>query len=186
MEHPKNNQILVGRMKHISKMLGKYYTVKIGLLAGKGGEKQVSENMDLAGIGAVQEFGARIKVTDKMRGYFRHNFGVNLKKDTEYIEIPARSWLYEPIKDANFKKMIYDYIGDQEIFDELADKEIMKELADIIGNVGVLQILRAFENGGINGEWKPNNPITIASKKSSMPLVGKNGDLRKHITFEVE
>ena len=185
MEHKDSNKILTGKMKKIAKMLSKHYTVKIGLLASQGGSTPVSENLDLAGLGAVQEFGAKINVTDKMRGFFRHEFGINLKKSTTEINIPARSWLYEPIKDANFRKMIYDYVGDLEIFEELADKDIMKELANIIGNVGLLQIQKAFENSGINGEWTPNSTLTIERKHSAKPLIGE-GDLRKHITFEVE
>ena len=183
MEHEKNNKILTGKLKELSKSLGKYYSVKIGILAEN--NKPVSENMDLAGIGAVQEYGARIKVTDKMRAFFRYNFGVNLKKSKEYIEIPARSWLYEPIKNPEFRKRIFEYVGDQELFEETADKDVMKKLANIIGEVGLLQIFKAFENGGINGEWQPNNAITVAQKGSSMPLVDKS-DLKKSITFSVE
>lgn len=185
MEHKDSAKILTGRMKKIAKQLSKYYTVKIGLLAGKGGDMPVSENADLAYIGAVQEYGAKIKVTDKMRGYFRHNFGVNLKKDKEQIEIPARSWLYEPIKDEGFRKLVYEFVGDQEVFEEYADKDFMKQLAKLIGEAGMLQIQRAFANGGINGEWPANSPITVASKGSSKPLID-NSDLRGHITYEVE
>ena len=183
MEHKDSNKILTGKMKKLAKMLAKNYTVKIGILAKN--NKQVGENIDLAGIGCVQEYGAEIPVTDKMRGFFRHEFGVNLKKSTTSIKIPARSWLYEPIKDANFRKMILDYVGDQEIFEETADKDIMKKLANIIGEVGLMQIFRAFENNGINGEWPANSPLTIARKGSSKPLVN-NGDLKGSIAFEVE
>lgn len=183
MEHEKNNKILTGKLKDLSKMLGKHYSVKIGILAEN--NKPISENMDLAGIGAVQEYGARIKVTDKMRGFFRHNFGVNLKKSKDYIEIPARSWLYEPIKNPEFRKQILDYVGEQELFEEIADKDMMKHLANIIGEVGLSQIFKAFTNGGINGEWPSNNAITVAQKGSSMPLVDK-GDLKRSITYEVE
>lgn len=183
-EHKDSNKLITGKMKQIAKMLGKQYTVKIGLLAGKGGDKPVSENMDLAGIGAVQEYGAKIKVTDKMRNFFRYKFGVNLKKSTEYIEIPARSWLYAPIKDGDFRKTIYDYIGDIELFKETIDGNELKRLANIIGEVGLLQIQKAFENGGINGEWPANSQITIDQKGSSAPLID-TGELRRHVTFEV-
>lgn len=186
MEHKDSNKILIGKMKKIAKSLAKFYTVKIGLLAGKGGEIPVSANMDLAGVGAVQEYGAEIPVTDKMRAFFRYNFGINLKKTTTHIKIPARSWLYEPLKDSNFKKMIFDYIGDEDVFEEYADKDVMKEVANLIGEVGLLQIHKAFDNSGINGEWAPNSPVTIAQKGSSKPLIGKEGLLRKHIMFEVE
>lgn len=185
MEHEKSNKILTGRLKKIAKQMAKHYTVKIGLLANKGGSERISDNLDMAGLGAVQEYGARIKVTDKMRAFFRYKFGVNLKQTTTEIEIPARSWLYEPIKNPEFRKMIYDYIGDQEFFEEYADKDFMKDLANYIGEVGLLQINKAFENGGINGEWVPNNAITIAQKGSSKPLIA-DGYLRKRVTFEVE
>lgn len=185
MEHQDNNKIITGKLKKISDSLGKYYTVKIGLLYGKGGEKKVGENIDMAGIGAVQEYGAEIPVTDKMRGFLRHNFGINLKKSTTHIRIPARSWLYAPIKDAGFRKTIYDYVGNEELLEEYADKDIMKQLANIIGEVGLQQIHKAFDNGGINGEWAPNSQVTISKKKSSKPLIDK-GDLRGTVMFEVE
>ena len=185
MEHKDNNKIVTGKLKKIAQQMAKDYSVKIGLIAGKGGEKKVGENIDMAGIGAVQEYGAEIPVTDKLRNFFRYQFGVNLKKTTTHIKIPARSWLYEPIKDPNFRKTIYDYIGDEEIFEEYADKDFMKKLANIIGEVGLLQIQKAFDNGGINGEWAANSGITIAQKGSSKPLID-NGDLRGTVTFEVE
>lgn len=183
MEHEKNNKILTGKLKKISQMLGKHYTVKIGILAEN--NKPVSENADLAYIGAVQEYGANINVTDKMRAFLRYNFGVNLKKNTTKISIPARSWLYEPIKDKGFRKLIYEFIGDQEIFEEYADKDFMKQLANLIGEAGLLQIQKAFNDGGINGEWEANSPLTIERKGSSKPLIDK-GDLRRSITYEVE
>lgn len=183
MEHEKNNKILTGKLKKISQMLGKHYTVKIGINAKD--NVPVSENMDLASIGAVQEYGAKINVTPKMRAFLRHNFGINLKKTTTQINIPARSWLYEPIKDKGFRKLIYEFIGDQKLFEEYADENIMKQLANLIGEAGLLQIQKAFENSGINGEWAPNSPVTIAKKGSSKPLIA-DGDLRGHVTFEVE
>lgn len=187
MEHKDSNKILVGKMKKIAKELSKKYTVKIGILAKN--NHQVSENMDLAGIGCVQEYGAEIPVTDKLRNFFRWKFGVNLKKTTTHIKIPARSWLYEPIASPEFKKMIYDYFGDEEIFKYLEEthpeENLMRDLADKIGEVGLMQIQKAFSNGGINGEWAPNSPITITQKGSSRPLIN-NGDLRGQINFEVE
>ena len=43
-------------------------------------------------IAAVQEFGATIRVTDKMRGYL-HSVGLHLKPDTKAIVIPPRPFL---------------------------------------------------------------------------------------------
>lgn len=182
-EHKDSAKIITGKMKKIAKALSKYYTVKIGIVASQ--NEQVSDNLDLAGLGAVQEYGAKIPVTDKLRNYFRWKFGVSLKKSTTEINIPARSWLYAPLKDDSFRKSIYDYIGDEEIFEEYADKDIMKEVANVIGNMGLLQIQKAFSNGGINGEWPPNSPITVAQKGSAKPLVD-TGYLRSRVTYEVE
>ena len=184
MEHKDSAKIITGKMKKITKELSKHYTVKIGLLASQGGGERISDNLDLAGLGAVQEYGAKIPVTDKLRNYFRWKFGINLKKSTTEIEIPARSWLYEPIKDSSFRKTIYDYVGDEELL-EYADKDFMKKLANIIGNVGLLQIQKAFNNGGINGEWTPNSQLTIAQKGSAKPLIDE-GYMRSRVTFEVE
>lgn len=184
-EHKDSAKIITGRMKKIAKALSKHYTVKIGLLASQGGGEPVSENLDLAGLGAVQEYGAKIHVTEKMRNFFRYKFGINLKKSTTEIVIPARSWLYAPLKDNTFRKAIYDYIGDEEFFEQYADKDFMKELANIIGNVGLLQIQKAFSNGGINGEWTLNSELTTAQKGSAMPLID-TGYLRRRITSEVE
>lgn len=38
----------------------------------------------------IHEYGALIKVTDKMRGFLAAVYGIYLKKTTEYIKIPAR------------------------------------------------------------------------------------------------
>lgn len=184
MEHKDSAKIITGKMKKIAKELSKHYTVKIGLLASQGGGEPISPNLDLAGLGAVQEYGAKIPVTDKLRNFFRWKFGINLKKSTKEIEIPARSWLYAPIKDPNFRKTIYDYVGDEELL-EYADKDFMKKLANIIGNVGLLQIQKAFSNGGINGEWAPNSALTIKQKGSAKPLINE-GYMRSRVTFEVE
>ena len=183
MEHKDSNKILTDRLKKIAQAMAKNYTVKIGILAEN--NKPVGENIDLAGIGCVQEYGAEIPVTDKLRNFFRWKFGVNLKKTTTHIKIPARSWLYEPLKDQGFRKTIYDFVGDQELFEEYADKDFMKDLAEIIGSAALLQIQKAFTNGGINGEWPANSPITIEQKGSSKPLINE-GDFRGSIAFEVE
>ncbi|WP_456327779.1 phage virion morphogenesis protein [Archaeoglobus sp.] len=43
-------------------------------------------------IASVHEFGCKIRVTEKMRK-FLHAQGLHLRKDTEYITIPQRSFL---------------------------------------------------------------------------------------------
>ena len=102
-------KIEYGKLKKLVQAMSKQYSVKVGLLANTPGENglkgsdSISENMDLAGIGAVQEFGAAINVTDKMRAFLRYEFGINLKKSTTQIIIPTRSWLEMPLTKDNGK-----------------------------------------------------------------------------------
>jgi len=50
------------------------------------------EESDLLMIARVHEFGTQIEVTDAMRGYLGA-MGLHLRKDTEYIDIPERSYM---------------------------------------------------------------------------------------------
>ena len=59
--------------------------VKIGILSKSGGEILLIAN--------VNEYGCSIPVTNKMRGFFRYEFGINISKDTKVIKIPERSFV---------------------------------------------------------------------------------------------
>ena len=61
--------------------------VKAGIMEG-------SENYaDVMVYAPVQEFGGKIKVTPKMRGYLAANYGIHLKKSTTHITIPSRPFM---------------------------------------------------------------------------------------------
>lgn len=173
-------------LKKVVQEMSKQYSVKVGLIAGQGGDEEISKDMDIAGIGAVQEYGAKIPVTDKLRNFFRYKFGVNLKKTTQFIEIPARSFLYAPIMDdtkglrARIRKEI-----DKDGIEYVLEYKDFEFLAETIARAGYYQVMEAFENGGINGEWKPNSPITIEQKGSSKPLVNF-GNLSGSISYKIE
>lgn len=181
------------KLKKIAQAMSKQYTVKVGLLAGKGGNEPVSENLDMAGLGAVHEFGARIKVTDKMRGFFYYHFGVHLKKSTTEIIIPARSWLQMPLqqKNAIINKLKKRFKTQDELIEYVSKTGDFMSLAIMLGSAAVEQIQEAFATGGF-GKWEPDSPLTIDDKGSSMPLVGKgrgnesSGSLRRAVTYEVE
>lgn len=185
-------KINLGKFKNVIKAMSKKYSVKVGLLANKGGSEKISDNLDLAGLGAVQEFGATIKVTDKMRAYFRHKFGINLKKTTTQIVIPPRSFLQMPLSRPNeLMKKLKSHIGlAEDIADYIAETGDIMSVAILLGTSAVEQIQEAFNTGGF-GEWAPNAPLTIEQKGSSMQLVGKgreneaSGHLRNSITYEV-
>ena len=60
-------------------------------LAGK--SAAVGATGEHAWLAAIHEYGARVPVTPKMRGFFLKKFGVALKKETAYLVIPERSFL---------------------------------------------------------------------------------------------
>lgn len=175
------------KLKNAIKAMSKEWTVKVGLLANKGGNDEVSENLDMAGLGAVHEFGAIITVTPKMRSFFRSQFGINLKKETTMIVIPARSFLELPLttQTKKLEKYMIESFGDiSNVEYWIAEKGDLESVAVMLGAAGVRLVNEAFETSGW-GNWTPNSPITIAQKGSALPLVN-TGKLKQSITYEVE
>jgi len=182
-----------GKLKKLVKAMSDEVSVKVGLLAKQGGSDPVSENIDLAGLGAVQEFGAHIPVTDKMRGFFRYHFGINLKKDTTQIDIPARSFLQMPLERKNelLKRLKeHGFKNFDDLIDHITETGDYESLGYILGGVALEQIQEAFDTSGW-GEWAPNSELTISNKIKSerqrataKPLID-TGRLKDKITFEV-
>lgn len=181
-----NAKIKYGKFKNVIKALSEKITVKVGLLAEKGGSESISPNLDMAGLGAVHEFGCQIPVTDNMRGFFFHKFGVRLKKSTKNIIIPSRSFLKMPLeRRQDVMRKLKEKIGDaEEILYYIEHNGDLEGLGILLGAAAVEQIQEAFETGGW-GEWKPDNQITVKGKNSASPLIN-TGNLRSRITYEVE
>lgn len=181
-----NVEIKYNKLKKIVEEMSKTYNIRVGLLASKGSNNEVSENLDLAGLGAVQEFGCRINVTPKMRAYLHHK-GIHLKDTTTQIVIPARSFLAMPVLNKDFRKKIKNNVGGDiealEYLIEQGDTGLLDIVANAVALGAVETIDEAFATSGF-GEWAPNSPITVAMKGSAMPLVD-TGRLRGAITFEV-
>jgi phage gpG-like protein len=154
--------------KKIIKSIDKNLVLKVGVFG--------SQDSDMVMIASVHEFGKQITVTDKMR-YFLGYSGLWLKKATQYITIPERSFLRSTFKDKkqnilrgikeNIKKVIAG-IYTQEIF--------MSRLGEAIQ-----MFVKEKITAGIEPE---NHPFTIENKKSSKPLIG-SGRLRDSIRYEV-
>ncbi|MBO7696246.1 MAG: hypothetical protein J6T10_26720 [Methanobrevibacter sp.] len=179
-------KVKYGKLQNIINAMAKDHKVKVGLLAEKGGSDSVSDNLDLAGLGAIHEFGCQIPVTDKMRGYFFHQFGINLKKSTTHIIIPSRSFLQMPLeRRQDLRRKLQDKLGESEnILEYIEQTGDSESIAILLGSAAVEQIMEAFETSGF-GEWEPNNGITSSQKGSALPLVD-TGNLKQHITYEVE
>ena len=186
-----NAKINYGKLKKLVQQMSKKYSVKVGLLAEKGGSEEISENLDLAGLGAVQEFGCDIKITPKMAAYLAikaKEMGLPPRegKGDGYVHIPARSFLQAPLSKKNavineLKKQIGTNAEEiEQYFGESGD---MESLAIMLGAAGVEVVQQAFETNG-DGQWAPNSPFTEALKGSNQPLYD-TGDLQNKITFEV-
>jgi hypothetical protein len=141
--------------KELKKLNGGYTAVGF---FGHGGDP----GDDLAARAAVQELGANIKVTKKMRFYFLYKFGFMLKKDV--IHIPKR-----PFMKRTFNK------NKSEINKQLdnAYDQVLK------GNFGAKQMLARIGEGWVgltkltirSGKFKKNSGFTISQKGSTRPLV---------------
>jgi len=181
------------KIEELVKNMSKKWSVKVGLLATKGGSEEVGENLDYAGLGAIQEFGADIKITQKMAAYLAitaKELGLpKLQKQSDgYVHIPARSFLRMPLtrKNALLKKLQKKMnVGSQEeilwYFGKTGD---MQTLAVMLGASAKELIIEAFETGGW-GTWAPNSPYTIAAKGSNNPLQD-TGALWQKIDYEVK
>lgn len=183
-------QVDFKKLKKVIKALLQDKKIKVGLLSKSGASQEVSENMDLAGIGVVQEFGADIVITPKMAKYL----GAKAKelglpkpqgKGSGTLKIPARSFLNMPITQhqTELRKKIKNLWG-ADALDYIVETGDMQSLAIALGQATVNHIQDAFDSGGF-GEWAENSPFTIANKGSASPLIDK-GDLRRAIDYEVE
>lgn len=208
-------KIEYGSLKKLAKEMAKQHKVKIGLLANKAGKNgykgtdYVDENLDLAGLGVVHEFGATINHPGGTP-YFINQFGTAtfVKKDSLYgqlliqrgqvtkphtINIPARPWLSMPIQRNNGKDVMNKFTesakklsggSKSDFVDNITESGDFYSLAMALGIAGVEQIQEAFDTEGF-GEWQPNAPQTIARKGSDKPLID-TGRLRGAVTYEVE
>lgn len=186
-----NAKINYKELKQVIQAMSKQYKVKVGLLANKGGSDVVSDDMDLAGLGALHEFGCDIKITKKMAAFLHfkaEELGLppSNGKGDGYVHIPARSWLQMPLeRRKDLQKRIIQYFGEgkEDVEHYIATTGDLMSLAIMIGTAAVEQIQEAFQTDGF-GEWKANSAYTIANKGSAKPLVD-TGSLRQAITFEV-
>ena len=182
-----------GKLKDLIKQMSKNYTVKVGLLANKGGSDEVSSDLDYAGLGAVQEFGCDIKITQKMAAFLAikaKELGLpKIEKQSDgYVHIPARSFLQMPLTKKNavineLRKQLGS-IKSEDIIDYILNKQDFMTLAVLLGASAVEVVNQAFDTGGW-GEWEPDSPLTIAMKGSASPL-RDTGELQGKITYEVE
>lgn len=150
--------------------------VKVGILSDAPSPKK--SKMNMAKLGTIHEFGTKIKVTPKMRGYLSGELGLNLKKSTNEINIPSRPFMRSSF-DSNLRNL-NNYI-EREKTNILFNKMTTKMALDRIGVYFTGKIKLTFRNN----DFERNHPITLKNKKSSKPLID-SGRLRQSINHEVD
>ena len=142
--------------------------VEVGILSSNSGEILMIAN--------VHEFGVDIPVTPKMKGYFRHEFGINLK--TSVIKIPERSFIrssYDDKRDDIAK-------SGEELLDLVLEGVLApRDFYEMLGQTAA-DTIRDYLVKEVNSP--PNTALTIENKGSSNPLVD-TGRLMNSIAYQV-
>ncbi len=189
----RNNQV-VDKLRDLMNDLGQKYSIKVGILQPQGSKKVEGTDLNMADLGAVHEFGATIKVTDKMRNYL-HSQGLHLRKDTANVIIPARSFLRKPILGAKGRKEIENAIENNipeyaKDLEENTVTKIMDDLAHEVAEAALLQVQKAFYNDGIKPPTKEISKKMRKYNPQAPTLVDKgtiagNASLMSSISYEV-
>lgn len=156
-------------MREIKKLDGSYTAVG---WFGHGG----NPSDDVAARAGVNEFGAKIKVTKKMRGYLAGVLGIFLKKTTKIITIPSRPFVR---KTASLYKRRLEKRKAIEYDRLLAGKQTAKQTLSRLGEfyVGALKYVIT------NVRFTPDSSITIKRKGSSNTLIS-TGEMRNATTHK--
>ncbi|MFJ7841588.1 hypothetical protein ACIQXG_19330 [Lysinibacillus sphaericus] len=125
------------------------------------------KDSELAMIASVHEYGARIEVTDKMRGYLSSQ-GLHLKADTTHIIIPERSFMRTgaDLHERDVQRKAEQLI-DKVIAGNVSVDEFFKELAN--------ELKGKIQEHAIDLDNPVNHPFTVERKGSNNPLVDKGG-----------
>ncbi len=158
------------KIPDITKILGKLtgLSVEIGIFG--------DDDSHILMIARVHEFGCRIEVTEKMRGWFRWQ-GYPLSPDTKEINIPERSFMRSGF-DENERDLI-------SAIERLLQHVINLKLSpnDFYERIGTWLVSR-IQNKLRSLSDPPLSSMTIERKGSSSPLID-TGRLISSITYRV-
>ena len=191
----KKNSDTIKALQNLMKDLNQKVSIRVGIIGDKAREKHPDSDITNAQLGAIHEFGADIQVTDKMRGYFWHKWGIHLSK--KIIHIPARSFLRETLLSPQGKEELLERAGlddDRELNKELVKYKLMQDsnfflaLCEQIGMKAVEMIQTAFYVGGRPKEWQKITEFTKANRKNDpeSPPLTDSGQLRDSITYQIK
>lgn len=191
----------VANLEKLLKTFSKKISVRVGIIGAKSSQTHEDSGLTNAELGAIHEFGATIPVTKKMRNYL-HSQGIHLKKETTTIEIPARSFLREPILSSKGRKNIAKRVeeramsGGIEFSEDMQlnkigyqnDKyigEILNIFANLVGFAAWEEVNDAFENDKIKPSTKPISK-KMRNYNPNAPTLVDGGELQRSVTYEVK
>jgi hypothetical protein len=139
---------------------------------------QANEDTELLKYAGANEFGAKIRVTPKMRGFFRHKFGVNLKKDI--ITIPPRPFIRQTFEKRleELQKIGFD-LGEL----VLQDKINLNAALELWGDQFVAFIREEVAEGN---NFEANAPFTVEQKGDGKHPLQDSGRLMQALKTVVE
>lgn len=168
-------------------------SVVVGVVEGKGGEDIVSDGLTMAGLAAVQEFGATIDHPGGTPYVVTDRGAVFVKKDSEAgqkaisagrvtgphkITVPERA----PIRTTfDSEGRIIEQAMVRELKSVVDGKKDVDQALNTVGLFAASRIRRTIQRG----LPPPNAPSTIRKKKSSKPLIGESGALLNSYTHQV-
>lgn len=168
----KDNQRKIKKsLRNLEKLYGS--KLKIGVVG--------EDNSEQVMIASVHEFGIRIQVTDKMRGWFAWK-GYPLNPKTTEIKIPERSYIRktfdskkDKIREAGNEMIVKVVKGDMsaEIFLKKLGVQLVSLVRETIDNI---------ENPPLSGMTKD---MRKGSGEEASPLQD-TGKLWQSITYEIE
>lgn len=134
------------------------------------------DDSEMLMIARVHEFGVNIQVTDKMRGYL-HHIGIHLRKDTQEIRIPERSYIR-----GYFDNKQSEMISQAERLLEQVIRLRTKPMTffEALGEYIVGEVRKYM----VDLKVPANSQVTIDRKGSSNPLID-TGRLLDSITYKV-
>lgn len=172
------------------KALDRKISIKVGIIGQEAGQKHPDSGLTNAELGAIHEFGATIKTTKAMRGWF---YKQGVQKSNNPVVIPARSFLRASLLDtegkSELRKIIADNISGELKATDFSNKTANKILDDtvhLLAETALLRVLHAFESGGF-GKWAPITEFTAQRRyNASNPPLTDTGDLRRSISYEIK
>ena len=149
--------------------------------------KHADSNLTMPELAYILEYGARVKVTPKMRGFFAsgglkneadEKSPVFLKKSTNYINIPPRPMLRMTARE-HHKEWVQTAgeLSKGVLRNKVESAKAFQVLAD--------EIARDIKKTMQNGAFTPNAPLTVKLKGKNTPLIN-TFDLLNAVRGEVQ